>query len=114
VRANPQDAQLLKSRLSGAGGLNDTSFLQHIDRQLAHPFLVGFSDAMDLVFAVGACVLVLAFVLALFLKEVPLRTQSGLQAAQAARAAAAAEDPDVAVAGGATHEPEAVRPTLSR
>ncbi|MDT4934865.1 MAG: hypothetical protein QOK11_2757 [Pseudonocardiales bacterium] len=114
VRANPQDAQLLKSRLSGAGGLNDTSFLQHIDRQLAHPFLVGFSDAMDLVFAVGACVLVLAFVLALFLKEVPLRTQSGLQAAQAARAAAAAEDPDLAVAGGATHEPEAVRPTLSR
>ena len=114
VRANPQDAQLLKSRLSGAGGLNDTSFLQHIDKQLAHPFLVGFSDAMDLVFAVGACVLVLAFVLALFLKEVPLRTQSGLQAAQAARAAAAAEDPDLAVAGGATHEPEAVRPTLSR
>jgi MFS family permease len=114
VQANPQDAQLLKSRLSGAGGLNDTSFLQHIDRQLAHPFLVGFSDAMDLVFAVGACVLVLAFVLALFLKEVPLRTQSGLQAAQAARAAAAAEDPDLADAGGATHEPEAVRPTLSR
>jgi EmrB/QacA subfamily drug resistance transporter len=111
VRANPQDAQLLQSKLRGAGGLNDTSFLQHIDKQLAHPFLVGFSDAMDLVFLVGACVLVLAFVLALFLKEVPLRTQSGLQAA---RAAAAAEDPDMADASGATHLPEAVRPTPSR
>ncbi|MGQ0778195.1 MAG: hypothetical protein ACT4NY_27935 [Pseudonocardiales bacterium] len=34
-----------------AGGvLQDSSFLQDIDPRLARPFLVGFSDAMDLVF----------------------------------------------------------------
>jgi len=68
--------------------------------------LVGFSDAMDLVFIVGAGVLVFAFVLALMLKEVPLRMVSGLQAAREA-AAAAGKGPD---AGGATHEPESVEP----
>jgi hypothetical protein len=52
------------------------------------------------VFLVGACVLVLAFVLSLLLKEVPLRTVSGLQAA---REAAAAAGPDAPDAGGATH-----------
>ena len=55
---------------------------------------------MDLVFLVGAGVLVIAFVLSLFLKEVPLRMQSGLEA-RAMRPAAAAGDED---ASGATHE----------
>ena len=55
---------------------------------MKHPILVGFSDAMDLVFLVGACVLAVAVVLSVMLKEVPLRTQSGLQAARAAAAAA--------------------------
>jgi EmrB/QacA subfamily drug resistance transporter len=107
VQAHPQDARLLQSKLSGGGGLNDTSFLHQIDKHLAHPFLVGFSDAMDLVFVVGGFVLILAFVLALFLKEVPLRMQSGLQAARAAEAAKGEAD-----ATGATHEPEQVTPTV--
>jgi EmrB/QacA subfamily drug resistance transporter len=111
VQAHPQDAQLLREKLGSAGGLNDTSFLSSIDKRIAHPFLVGFSNAMDLVFIVGAAVLVLAFLLSLLLKEVPLRTQSGLQAA---RAAAAAADPDMADASGATHEPETISPTLTR
>ena len=55
---------------------------------------------MDVVFLVGACVLVIAFVLSLMLKEVPLRTMSGLEAARAEEAAVvdAARDPV-----GATH-----------
>ena len=53
---------------------------------------------MDLVFLVGGLVLIIAFVLALFLKEVPLRRVSGMEAA---RAEAAAGGPDP---GGATHE----------
>ena len=57
---------------------------------LAHPFLVGFSDAMDTVFLTGAAVLVLAFVFACFMKEVPLRTMSGNQARKADEAAAQA------------------------
>ncbi|HZZ98293.1 MAG TPA: MDR family MFS transporter [Jatrophihabitantaceae bacterium] len=88
--------------------LNDTSKLAGLPPQIKHPILVGFSDAMDLVFLVGACVLAIAVVLSVMLKEVPLRTQSGLQAA---RAAAAATDPDMPDAGGATHAPETIDPT---
>jgi EmrB/QacA subfamily drug resistance transporter len=60
--------------------LNDTSFLQHIDKRLAHPFLEGFSNSMDLVFLLAAGVTVIAFVFMLITREVPLRMQSGLDA----------------------------------
>jgi EmrB/QacA subfamily drug resistance transporter len=96
---------------AGSFSLNDTSGIASLPAAIKHPILVGFSNAMDLVFIVGGSVLVLAFVLALFLKEVPLRAQSGLQAA---RTAAAAEDADMADAGGATHDPEQISPTLTR
>ncbi len=99
ARAHPDQL----ASLGSGTNLNDTSFLHGLDTRLAHPFLTGFSNAMDVVFLVGAAVLVIAFVLSLRLKEVPLRTQSGLEAA---RAAAAAQDPDVQDAGGATHAPE--------
>ncbi|HEY6424464.1 MAG TPA: MDR family MFS transporter [Pseudonocardiaceae bacterium] len=95
VRANPANSavlQLIQGDGSGgsAGGvLQDSSFLQHIDPRLARPFLVGFSNAMDLVFLIAAGVMALAFVLMLFLKEVPLRTQSGVQARAAELAAEA-------------------------
>ena len=90
----------LKPIAGGSASINDTSFLNHIDSVLAHPFKVGFSDAMSIVFLVGACVVVIAFVLSLFLKEIPLRTMSGLEAARAEEAAVvgAARDP-----GSATH-----------
>jgi acyl-CoA synthetase (NDP forming) len=55
---------------------------------LAHPFLVGFSQAMGIVFTVGALVVVVAVVLSSTLKEVPLRLMSGQQA----RAMAAADE----------------------
>ena len=96
--------------INGGGNLNDTSFLKGMDRAISHPFLVGFSSAMDTVFLTGAAVLVLAFVISWFMKEVPLRTQSGLQAARTARAAHDAEAPDPA---GATHDPEPVSQSLS-
>jgi hypothetical protein len=72
----------------GSGSLNDTSFLTGLNKTIAHPFLVGFSSALDLVFIVGAIVLVGALVLALMLKEVPLRQVSGLEAARAEAARA--------------------------
>lgn len=64
--------------------LNDTSGLARLTDGQKQPFLVGFSDAMDTVFLVGALVLIIAFVLSLLIKEVPLRTMSGQQAARAA------------------------------
>ena len=95
VRANPANAVVLQAVQDGgiggdAGGvLQDSSFLEHIDPRLARPFLVGFSDAMDLVFLIAAGVMFLAFVLMLFMEELPLRTQSGLQARAAELAAEA-------------------------
>jgi EmrB/QacA subfamily drug resistance transporter len=96
VRANPANdvvRQIVRAGANGgsagnAGGvLQDSSFLRHIDPRLARPFLVGFSDAMDEVFLVAAGVMFLAFVLLLFLEEVPLRNQSGIEALAAELAA---------------------------
>jgi hypothetical protein len=96
VRANPANdvvRQIVQAGgVSGSGGnaggvLQDSSFLQRIDPRLARPFLVGFSDAMDGVFLVAAGVMLLAFVLMLFLEEVPLRNQSGIDALAAELAA---------------------------
>jgi EmrB/QacA subfamily drug resistance transporter len=102
VRADPANRVVLDSirdgGLSGnAGGvLQDSSFLQQIDPRLARPFLVGFSEAMDLVFLVAAGVMFLAFVLMLFLEEIPLRTQSGIEARAAELAAETATTPTTA------------------
>ncbi|HET9258049.1 MAG TPA: MFS transporter, partial [Pseudonocardiaceae bacterium] len=92
VRANPANDAVLRAVRGGgsanAGGvLQDSSFLQHIDPRLARPFLVGFSDAMGVVFLVAAGVMLIAFVLLLFLREIPLRTQSGIEALAAEFAA---------------------------
>ncbi len=89
--AHPNDLKTLQAGMSGGGGLNDTSFLKQIDATIAHPFYTGFANAMDVVFLVGALVLVLALVLAFLLKEVPLRTQSAAQAVRSAADAKTAE-----------------------
>jgi EmrB/QacA subfamily drug resistance transporter len=92
VQANPANEVVLQAIRTGgsanAGGvLQDSSFLQHIDPRLARPFLVGFSDAMDAVFFSAAGVMAIAFVSVFFLKEVPLRSQSGIEALAAELAA---------------------------
>ncbi|WP_261995043.1 MDR family MFS transporter [Streptomyces sp. me109] len=75
AQAHPDQVKTLTSASSGSvGTLNDTSFLSHLDPVLAHPFKVGFTNAVTVAFLVGAAVLVFAFVLAFFIKEVPLRT----------------------------------------
>ncbi|WP_137121906.1 MDR family MFS transporter [Segeticoccus rhizosphaerae] len=97
---DPQTANFVKALThagqggggGGAGGtgiLNDSSVLGKLPDALAYPFRVGFSDAMDLVFLIGALVVVLGFIVLLFLPRIELRTQSGMQAAAAERAAAA-------------------------
>jgi EmrB/QacA subfamily drug resistance transporter len=104
VRDNPANDVVLQivhaGGASGSGGnvggvLQDSSFLQHIDPRLAQPFLVGFSDAMDLVFLIAAGAMFLAFVLMLFLKEIPLRNQSGIEALAAELAAEVGETPKI-------------------
>ncbi|WP_415973376.1 MDR family MFS transporter [Rhodococcus sp. 077-4] len=65
--------------------LEDSSFIQKLEPALAEPFRIGFSDAMDYVFLAVSILMLIGFVLVLFLKEVPLRTMSGLAAAQQER-----------------------------
>ena len=79
--------QLAQSQSAGGGGsaaassgvLQDSSFLSSLDERLAKPFLMGFSDAMDHVFLVGAAVMVIGFVVMWFLPEVELRKGSAYQ-----------------------------------
>jgi EmrB/QacA subfamily drug resistance transporter len=66
------------------GVLADSSFLQTIHPALARPFQVGFAESIDLVFLVGAVVMLVGFVITWFIKEIPLRTQAYAQAAAAA------------------------------
>jgi len=91
VQANPADQGVLRALSGGGGGntngvLNDSSFIQHLDPRLARPFLVGFAQSMDLVFLVAAVVAALAFLVTLFIKEIPLRERSGLAEQAAERA----------------------------
>jgi EmrB/QacA subfamily drug resistance transporter len=75
---------------TGSVDLNDTSNLKRLPSAVREPILAGFSDAISVVFLVGACVLVIAFVLSIMMKEVPLRQMSGIEQARADAAAAAA------------------------
>jgi EmrB/QacA subfamily drug resistance transporter len=79
---NPVNAPVF-SVLQGHGTgalLQDASFLQRVDARLAHPFLVGFSSSIDLVFVGVAALGVIGLIMTLLIKEIPLRTMSGMQA----------------------------------
>ncbi|MEU5409747.1 MDR family MFS transporter [Nocardia asteroides] len=89
---NSADAALAKGLLahdtSAAGAvLEDSSIVQQLDPELAKPFQVGFADSMSTVFLVATAVAVLALLLVLFWKEVPLRMQGGIQASGDTKAA---------------------------
>jgi EmrB/QacA subfamily drug resistance transporter len=81
-QANADFIQSLQQAQSGSGGggslnpLSDSSFIQQLDPRLAKPFLIGFSEAMDLVFLIGSAVMVIAFLVVWFLPHVELRSGS--------------------------------------
>lgn len=77
---NPANAGAVKS-IQGGGGLdlNDTTFISHMDPTLSRPILDGFASSLDTVFTVGAFVVLIAFALIWFVKEVPLSNKSGIQ-----------------------------------
>jgi len=100
---------LQQAQTGGAGGgslnpLSDSSFIQQLDPRLAKPFLIGFSQAMDLVFLIGSAVMVLAFIVVWFLPHVELRSGSAYEsrgksdAADASTAADAVDAVDPRVA----------------
>lgn len=97
--SNPADAALAKGLLaqdtSAAGGvLKDSSIVQQLSPELARPFKVGFSESMSTVFLSVTGVALLALILVLFWKEVPLRMVGGIEAAKG-DAAANGVGPDV-------------------
>jgi EmrB/QacA subfamily drug resistance transporter len=92
IANDPANAPIVNAVRSGGGlsssALNDTAFLNHVIAVLARPFKVGFSDSMDMIFLVASAIMLVAFIIFLFLPQIPLRTQSGLSARAADEAAA--------------------------
>ena len=84
VVQDPNNAALfsaLKGGGNAGGALQDSSFIQKLNPAiLAQPFQEGFTNAMHIVFLSAAVLAAVAFVLTVITKEVPLRTQSGIQA----------------------------------
>jgi EmrB/QacA subfamily drug resistance transporter len=117
ITGDPKNQQILAIMHGGGGvnstALNDTSFLAKATPVLARPFKVGFSDSMDLIFLVAAGVVVLAFLLFLFLPQIPLRTQSAAAAREtpqpAPESAPSLEsepDPTIPVSPAVEHRPQ--------
>jgi EmrB/QacA subfamily drug resistance transporter len=100
IASDPNNAAVIKAIKSGtglpAGALDDTSFLHNLDARLARPFLIGFSNSIDLVFLCGAGVLLVALVVVFFLPEERLRQVSGLEARRQDELAAAAVSAEAA------------------
>ncbi|MDX6221422.1 MAG: hypothetical protein QOD91_476 [Frankiales bacterium] len=105
-------AQALHSAGGGSSSsLNDSGFISGLPDLIKNVFLNGFADSMHEVFLVAAILMVPTFVLSFFIKEVALRSQAGLAAANAeankggkAIGAAAATGDDNTAAGSAKSE----------
>jgi EmrB/QacA subfamily drug resistance transporter len=111
LAAHPDQASTLRAAGQGNADLNDTSFISRLDPVIAHPFKVGFSGAMTLVFLMGAAIMVIGFVVVLLLPEIPLADRSAAQARAAEADAAGAAAPPVAVASLADANPARTEPT---
>jgi EmrB/QacA subfamily drug resistance transporter len=72
---HPGQAGALRLASSGSqSALNNTAFLARLNPVLAQPFRQGFSSALDIAFLASAAVMAAALVLALLIRELPLRT----------------------------------------
>ncbi len=75
--------QAVIDRFGEASSLNDTSIIRTLPPQIQRVVLQGFADSLHTSFLTVAVLLVPAFVLTLFIKEIPLRTSGGIAAAAA-------------------------------
>ncbi|GAB2596522.1 MFS transporter [Paractinoplanes abujensis] len=89
LQADPSQAQQLQ-QIQGGGDLSDTSFLSSLSDAVAHPFKVGFSDGIQVVFLLALAVMILGLIVVFFLPEIPLSLRSAQQ--QRADDALAAEN----------------------
>ena len=70
----------LIERFSDLSGFNDTSVIKTLPPQIQKVILQGFADSMDTVFLTVSVLMIPAFVLTFFIKEVPLRKTGGIAA----------------------------------
>ena len=113
VKPNSDFLAALQAQAAGktssffSGVLNDSAVINKLAAPFGQPFKTGFSESMDLVFLVGACVVLVAVVVLAFLPQIELRGTSGIAAQQqdeidskaASAAAAAAVTADAAEPG---------------
>lgn len=87
----PENA-VFKSAGSNLGDMisTDSSFLKTVSPELGNPIKQAFAESAVQVFGSAAIVVAIAFILTWFVKEVALRTKSGVQEQAEAREAAAA------------------------
>ncbi|AEV82174.1 major facilitator transporter [Actinoplanes sp. SE50] len=76
--ADPTQQQLLK-QAQGGGGLSDTSFINKLTDVVAHPFKVGFSDSVHVVYLLAFAIMLVGLVIVFFLPEIPLAMRSAQQ-----------------------------------
>jgi EmrB/QacA subfamily drug resistance transporter len=93
--AKPQNSVFVPKPGGKASNLGDmistdSSFLKHVSPELGNPIKQAFAESAVQVFGTAAIVVAIAFVLTWFVKEVKLRTKSGVEEAAEARAAQAA------------------------
>jgi EmrB/QacA subfamily drug resistance transporter len=95
ARAHPDQIQALQQTATSgsASSLNDTSFINRLADALAHPFKVGFSESMTVVFLTAAAIMVVGLLVISFLPELPLRRYSAVQQRAQEDAATAAATP---------------------
>jgi hypothetical protein len=73
AQGDPAAAASMGDKLS-----TDSSFLSTLDPNIARPFQVGYVDSTHLVYIIGGIIMVIAFLLVLVMKELPLRLRSAL------------------------------------
>ncbi|MEV6299751.1 MDR family MFS transporter [Actinoplanes sp. NPDC051861] len=79
LRADPAQQELLQHATS-PDALSDTSFLSQLSDVIAHPFKVGFSDSVHVVYLMAFAVMLIGLVVVFFLPELPLASRSAQQA----------------------------------
>ncbi len=78
LAADPSQAQVLRQAQGGAA-LSDTSFLSRLSDVVAHPFKVGFSEGVQVVFLMALAVMIIGLIVVFFLPEIPLSQRSAQQ-----------------------------------
>jgi hypothetical protein len=79
LRAHPDQAALLQQMTNQSGDLSDTSWINRLTDVLAHPFKVGFSDGIAVVFLLALGIMLIGLIVVFFLPEIPLADRSAQQ-----------------------------------